>query len=85
MNPKNMNNQIVNKLIRTIYMFILIMIFVVPAYLINLGLIYFNFKLRVIGFDNNYPGYPNIFFIIFIMFGSLYYGFCTKFPIFKRI
>lgn len=79
-----MNNQIVNKLIRTLDMFILSMIFVVPAYLINLGSIYLNFNLRVIGFDNNYPGFPDIFLIIFLIFGSLYYGFFTKFPIFKK-
>lgn len=72
-----------NKLIKSISMFIFTMIFVVPAYLINLGAIYLNFKLRVIGFDNNYPGFPNIFLIIFLAFGSLYYGFTNSSPLFK--
>lgn len=80
-----MNNQIVNKLIRTIYIFILVMIFLmVTAYPINLVSIYFNSNFRVVGFDTNYPGFPNISLIILLMFGSLYYGFYTKFDIFKK-
>jgi hypothetical protein len=73
---------IIKKVIKSIGIFAITSCFVFIAYLINLIAIYSNFKMRVIGFDDN--GYPNILLIIFLVFGSLYYGFTMKKPLLKN-